>query len=427
MVAPVIRRPSLVLALLTTLNLLNYLDRFILAAVLPKVQDDLHLSGVVSGSLFTVFLIGYFVTSPLFGYLADRAGPGGRRALLALGIGVWSVATITSGLVGSAAAMVSTRAVVGVGEASYATIAPALIDDIAPPARKGRWMAIFSAATPIGSAMGYLLGGKVLEVTGNWRDVFLVGGVPGLVLALLCLLLAEPPRQHASALPHIVESVQTLGRQSLFVRAVLGFCAYTFAIGGFAAWAVVYTVRRYGLETGKASQTFGLVTVIAGFLGTLLGGWMGDAAARARERSATRRKGAPLDPGETDFAIARANLDVCVLSTGLGAPLAVAAILASTERGFVAALFPCEVALFLLSGPFTVALLRSVPNELRASAMAACIFACHLLGDLWSPLLIGWISDRTSSMAAAMFCAPVAYALAAVVWWGGRSASVRLT
>jgi MFS family permease len=369
MVAPVIRRPSFILALLTALNLLNYLDRFILAAVLPKVQDDLHLSYALAGGLFTVFLIGYFATSPIFGIVADRAGPGGRKALLALGIGIWSVATIASGLARSATAMVAARAVVGVGEASYATISPALIDDVAPADQKGRWMAIFSAAVPIGSAMGYLLGGVVLGMTGNWRDVFLVAGGPGLALALLCLLIHEPP-QHSSP-PSPFESVRTLSRLPLYLRAVSGFCAYTFAIGGFAALAVSYTVRRYGLETGRASTAFGLVTVIAGFLGTLIGGWMGDAAARARVRGAA---------------------------------------------------FPCEVALFLLSGPFTVTLLRSVPAELRASAMALCIFACHLFGDLSSPFLIGKITDVSHSFEGAMFGIPVAYALAALIWWGGRRA-----
>ncbi len=179
MVAAVIRRPALVLGRLTALNLLNYLDRFVLSAVLPKVQDDLHLSNFVGGSLATVFIIVYFVTSPVFGSLADRAGTGGRTRLVTLGIVVWSLATIASGLAHDTWSLLAARAVVGVGEASYATIAPTLIDDVAPPEKKGRWMAIFYSAIPIGSALGYVLGGTVEHATGSWRAAFFVAGGPG--------------------------------------------------------------------------------------------------------------------------------------------------------------------------------------------------------------------------------------------------------
>ena len=129
-----IRNPAMVLTLLTSLNLLNYIDRYVMAAVLPKVQDDLHLSNFLGGSLFTVFLIGYFATSPIFGAWSDRSVPGTRKRLLAFGVSVWSVATVASGLVHGFAALVVARAVVGVGEASYATIAPTFIDDLAAPA-----------------------------------------------------------------------------------------------------------------------------------------------------------------------------------------------------------------------------------------------------------------------------------------------------
>ena len=178
-----IRRPGTILTLLTALNLLNYLDRFVLSAVLPKVQDDLHLSNFLAGSLATVFLIGYFTTSPIFGVLADRSRPA-RRGLMAVGVGVWSLATIASGLSTGAPSLVAARTFVGIGEASYATIAPAIIDEVAPPAKKGRWMSIFYMATPVGSALGFLIGGAVETATHDWRQAFFVAGVPGVLLAL---------------------------------------------------------------------------------------------------------------------------------------------------------------------------------------------------------------------------------------------------
>lgn len=412
-----IRRPALVLALLTALNLLNYLDRFVLSAVLPKVQEDLHLSNVVAGSLATVFLIGYFATSPIFGSLADAAPRGGRKRLLALGIGVWSAATVASGLVTGTASLIVARAIVGVGEASYATIAPALLDAMAPPARRGRWMAIFYSATPIGSALGYIVGGQVEHLTKSWRAAFFVAGVPGMVLALLCLLLVEPPRGEARPPARPLESARTLFAMPLFARSVLGYCAYTFAMGGFAFWAPKYIYARYGVEPGQASFRFGLVTVAAGFIGTLLGGALGDRRIRVLEGR--------WGPSGADRAAAVGSLEICAVSAALGAPLAAAALLAPTATGFFAWAFVCEAALFLSSGPVNIALLRSVPAALGASAMALAIFSIHLFGDLWSPPLIGWVADRAPIMWA-MMGVPVANVVAAVVWWRGRGASERV-
>jgi MFS family permease len=402
-----IRRPAMILALLTALNLLNYIDRFVMSAVLARVQEDLHLSNLVGGSLATVFLIGYFATSPIFGAIADRASTGGRKRLMMIGVAVWSAATIASGLVHGAFWLLAARAVVGVGEASYATIAPTIIDDLASPAKKGRWMAIFSAALPMGSALGYIVGGAVERAYG-WRSAFFVAGVPGVALALLCLLIAEPTRRRPPAAPDVVGSARTLLRLPVYRGAALGYCAYTFAIGGFAFWAPKYLHARYGIEAGRASVQFGMVTVVAGFVGTLAGGWLADLAVKMRHTP-------PGASDSEDTRIARANLSVCALSAGLGAPLAALSIAAATPSGFFAFVAPCEIALFLSGGPVNVAMLRSVPPALRASAMALGIFSIHLLGDLWSPPLIGLAADLVP-MVWAMMAAPLVFALAAFTW-----------
>jgi predicted MFS family arabinose efflux permease len=412
----VIRGPRTILALLTALNLLNYLDRFVLPAVLKEIKQELDLSGLLAGNLATVFLIGYFATSPIFGTWADRAGRGGRKALIALGIAIWSAATFASGLSRGAASLVASRAFVGIGEASYATIAPTLIDEVAPPARKGGWLAIFFAAIPVGSALGYLLGGAVLGITHNWRSAFFVAGGPGIVLAAVCLLIAEPSQPPVGAgvgegstpRADVWGSARVLARLPLYRSAVLGYCAYTFALGGFAHWAPYYISSRFGVATGEASFRFGLVTVAGGAIGTFVGGWMGDRRARGLT---------------DDMGISRAALSVCTFSAGLGAPLAAAAVLAPTANAFYSAVLLCEIALFLHFGPFNVVILRSVPFGLRASAMALSIFASHLLGDLWSPPLIGLASDHAPVLYA-MLLVPLGFALAALVW---RAAPVRLT
>jgi MFS transporter, Spinster family, sphingosine-1-phosphate transporter len=433
---PAIRNPKVVLALLTTLNLLNYVDRTVLSAVLAPVQDDLHLSNFVAGWLPTIFLIGYFATSPVFGTLGDRVPVGGRKRLIALGVAVWSAATMASGFAQGTASMVASRAFVGLGEASYATLAPTLIDDFAPAEQKSRWMSIFYAATPIGSALGYLIGGAVLHSHG-WRTAFFVAGAPGLAVALLCLLIVEPPRP-ALAKPgqgrSLLESARDLWSVPLYRGAVLGFCAYTFAIGGFGYWAPAYLHRQYGIAAGRASAIFGLITVAGGSIGTVVGGALADRAARKHLRLAEARAlvedagahGGALGPRVLDDAIARGNLEIPALGTAVGAPLAGIALAAGTASMFFKALFPAEVALFMLSGPINVAILRSAPPALRASAMALSIFAIHALGDLWSPPLIGLVADH-APMRAAMFAGPLVFALAAFVWFRTSRTSARLT
>jgi MFS family permease len=404
----VIKNPKAILALLTALNLLNYLDRFVLSAVLKPLQDELHLSDFVAGLLSSVFLVGFFATSPLFGWWSDRSGAAGRKALIVFGVVVWSLATLATGLGRGPWSLLAARAVVGVGEASYVTVAPTLIDDMAPPARKGAWLAYFYTAIPVGSALGYLIGGAVQHATGDWRQSFYVAGGPGLLLALLCFLIRDPATGRAPdparARSGLLAPARVLSGIRLYRYIVAGQCAYTFAIGGFGYWAPKYVAARYQVEPGHAAFVFGLVTVLGGAVGTLVGGRWGDRATRGRTE---------------DEAVAQGNLSVCGLATGLGVPLAAVAIFAMTDNLFYAVMVPCEIALFVPTGPFNIAVLRSVPAHLRASAMALSIFASHLFGDLWSPPLIGLVSDHSSMQLAILIC-PVAFAVAAFVWWKGR-------
>jgi MFS family permease len=422
---PRIAGPRVILGLLTALNLLNYLDRMVLPAVLAPVQRDLQLSGFVTGSLATLFLIGYFAVSPIFGTLGDRASTGGRTRLIALGIVVWSAATMASGLAHSAGELVAARIFVGFGEASYATLAPTIIDDLAPPERKASWMAIFSSAMPIGSALGYLVGGAVLHASG-WRAAFFVAGGPGLVIAFLCLLIVEPHREPPAREPGaLLRAARDLSRVPLYVRTVLGYAVYTFAIGGFAYWAPAYANRRYGMDAGKASVAFGMVTVAGGVVGTLLGGLLANRATRARLAGLGAAEAS--DPRAIDEATARGNISVAALSAGLGAPLALIALACPTVTSSFAVTFAAEVALFLLGGPMNVAVLRASPPALRASAMALTIFVIHALGDLWSPPLIGLMTDLAggrdgagagAAMRLAMFLTvPPVFALSAFIWW----------
>jgi MFS family permease len=389
--------------------------------VLPKVQEDLQLSNFLAGFLATIFLLGYFATSPIFGHLSDRGTDDGRsfrrKGLIALGIAVWSAATIASGLSRGALSLVAARALVGVGEASYATIAPTIIDDLAPPARRGRWLAIFYVAMPIGSALGYLVGGAV-EKQHGWRAAFWVAGLPGLVLALACLLIVEPPRRTRTEEPaELLKSAGLLARVPTFRRAVLGYCAYTFSVGGFAYWAPKFLYAQYAMPLASANFRFGLVTVVAGAIGTIVGGWLGDRMGRARERRFdTSAPASELSTAQRDWAACDANMRICAVSAFLAAPLAAMAVLSARSGPFFGYAFLAEIGIFLSTGPVNVVLLRSVPEHLRASAMALSIFAIHLFGDLWSPPLIGLIADH-AAMGVAMLLVPLGFAVALALWW----------
>lgn len=402
-----IRRPALIIALLTGLNFLNYADRYILAAVLPKVREDLNLNGFEGGLLATAFLIGYFATSPFFGARADR---GQRKTLIAAGVLIWSLATIATGLATGLYSLLAARAVVGLGEASYAVLAPTIIDDLSPPERKNRNLAIFYVALPVGSACGYLIGGFVQEHWG-WQSAFFVGGVPGALLALVCLLIEEPQRKLAEAKVRVLSAARALVAIPMYRRTVLGYCAHTAAVGAFSYWAPSFLVERYGMELKVAAFWFGLVTVVGGLVATVLGGRLGD---RAVAKLPPVEAGAPYD-APANMVVVDALLRICGLGVWVAVPLAVAAFLAPSPVWFFALAFLVELGLFVSASPINAAMLRGVPVHLRASSMAAGIFAIHMFGDLWTPPLVGQLQDLMP-IVSAMMSLPIMLVIAALIW-----------
>jgi MFS family permease len=413
-----IRNRIAIVTLLTGLNFLNYLDRYIVAAVLPRIEHDLSLSDFEGGLLATIFLLGYFVTAPIFGTLGDRMP---RKWLIAFGVLVWSAATIGSGLATGLGTLLVARTAVGVGEASYATLAPTIIDDLSPPDKKGKLMAIFFLATPVGSALGYLVGGQVQKVW-DWPAAFFVGGVPGLGLALVCLLIEEPQRKLSDVKIAMTKAVSTLARIPLYRRAVLGYCAHTAAVGAFSYWGPTFLARRFAgpdadMKADLASATFwfGTVTVVAGAIGTIVGGRMADRALRDLPPL-------PADASHHHHAnrlAANAQLRVCALGVAIGFPLAAAAFFAPSQAMFYALAGTAEVGLFLSAAPINAIMLRTAPAYLRANAMALGIFSIHLFGDLWSPSLLGLLLDHLE-LISAMLLLPAGFAIATAVWWPRR-------
>jgi MFS family permease len=412
------------LALLTLINLFNYLDRY----VVPAIGESLKHSVIAPtdeqfGFLASGFIIVYMIAAPFIGAFADR---GSRPRILALGVGIWSLATAAGGLASSYGSLLASRAAVGIGEAAYGTIAPALLADYFPERLRGRVFAIFFAATPVGSALGYVVGGLVDKHYG-WRRAFYVAGLPGLLLAFLALALFEPrmsaraarrdgdsvpsgdpnaPSKRASrAEPSGFGRYAALSKMRLYRLTILGYAAYTFALGGIAIWMPTFLERVRGLPRDQATVRLGAVLVITGFVGTVAGGWLGDYLLRRT---------------------ARAYLWVSGVATLAAAPAAYLALTLTEPAGYWTALVIAELLVFACTGPVNSAVVSEVPAGMRASAMAMCIFTIHILGDVPSPPIIGAISDARSLQLAVMVI-PLAVLAGGVIWcwaaWSGRAPS----
>lgn len=405
-----IRSRGAILALLTGLNFLNYMDRAIVAAVVKPMKGDLALSNLEVGLLNTAFLVGYFLTAPLFGARADK---GSRKGLIAIGVAIWSIATIASGLATDVWTLLLARVVVGVGEASYATLAPTIIDDLTPPDQKGRALSIFYLAIPLGYAMGYILGGFIAERWG-WRTAFYVAGGPGLALAVTCLWIAEPVRKLVAAKGKLIDGLREMAKLPLFRRAVVGYCAYTAAVAAFSFWAPNFLLDRFPHELNEdtANRYFGIVLIASGAVGTVLGGrWADRALGKLPPMAADVAHDAPANKRAIN-----ALLRICAIGMAVAAPLAALCFFLPVPWAFFVVAFFVEVGLFLSTSPVNAVFLRAVPSERRASAMAASIFAIHLLGDLWSTTALGALQDALPLLVA-MMSLPLTFALSAYLWW----------
>lgn len=379
--------------ILTGLNLFNYLDRYVLSVVLPAMRGDLKLDYDQAGTIGTAFMLGYFLTSPFFGFLGDRAS---RKWLIAAGILVWSIGTVLTGFAHSYAELLFYRVLVGVGEASYATISPGLIADKFIGPKRNTALTIFYVAIPVGAALGNLIGGQI-AAHASWREAFIWAGAPGLLLALVLLPFPEPKRgeaEHAAARKPGLGDMLGLIKTPSYAFVVLGYTAYTFALGGFQHWGASFLEEVHKVEVNYAGNFFAVSLGVAGLVGTFVGGMIGTALQKRT------RSGYALLLG---------------VSVALAVPVAFAAFRASSAHAAMALLAGAMLLLFLSTGPTNTLILETAPVHLRASAMALSIFTIHLFGDLWSPKVIGRAA-KVSSLDRGMMILPVALIIAAVLW-----------
>jgi predicted MFS family arabinose efflux permease len=369
-----IKRPGAALGILTGINVLNYIDRYVGASVLPKIISDLHISDGQAGALASVFIFVYALACPFMGWLGDR---GRRLPMATVGVLVFCLATVGSGLAQSFAVLLIARALVGIGEASYAIVTPSLISDLYPPQKRSQALAIFYSAIPVGSALSYILGGQIGEAFG-WRAAFFGTGGPGVILALSLLLLVEPVRgqldgpQAAVEKLSIGQALRALRSRPSFIVNTAAQTIYTFTMGGLAAWMPTYFYRERQIPLSRGTFLFGICLVLAGFLGTIVGGQLGDRLSRRW----------PTAP----FVLSGAALVASL-------PFVIASVLAPQPAIFWPAMFVTLFLLFLNTGPLNAAMSNVLPAHLRGRGFAIYSFAIHVLGDGPSPFIIGTISD----------------------------------
>lgn len=360
------------LLLLTALNFINYVDRNVLFAVQPLIQHEYNVDDAKMGFLTTAFFFCYMIAAPLIAPLADRFQ---RKWIMAIGATVWSVATLLSAITQNYDELLLRHLIVGIGEATFVVFAPAFLADLFPEKMRGRVMGMFYLSLPVGSAVGYMMGGYLGHHFG-WRMPFLVGAAPGLLLALGLTFVREPQRGASDQLPSTVErsTLAGLSKNKGFWTVTLGMAMMTFAVGGMQVWMPTFLVRDHGISLDTANLVFGGITVIAGTTATLFGGWLGDRLVRRTPAG---------------------YLIVSASGMLLSIPFVIAAIYLTGNLVFGAILLG-EFLILLNTAPLNAALVNSVAASIRAPAIAVNLFVIHLLGDAFSPTLIGYISDRTT-------------------------------
>jgi len=415
-------QPRTALIVLTALNLLNYADRNVLFAVQPLVQAEFHVSKTQIGFLTTAFLGFYMVAAPFVGPLADRYS---RKLIIVLGAIFWSGLTLLTAFTHNYTELLLRHTLVGVGEATFVTIAPTFVVDLFGEGKRARILGVFYLAIPVGSAAGYLLGGYLAPQHG-WRFPFYIAAAPGFLLAIAVLFLNEPERgqfdsvkqQFAGGL--VPENVAGGVLRKLwtamylfwkrlyalvlsnpaFLTSTLGMAAMTFSLGGIQVWMpqFLYSERHYTLEA--ANLMFGLIIVGDGIVASLAGGWLGDYLLR-RTKSAY-------------YLVSAASMV-------LGVPAMIVALFV-TGRVMIPAIAVAAFFLLFNTAPLNAAVINSVDAHIRATALAVNIFIIHILGDVPSPTMMGWVADRRSLQAAFVLPVIAMVVSSAILFYGTRFA-----
>jgi MFS family permease len=383
--------------LLLAINLFNYIDRQVLAAVEPDIRATFFAANDVNamtktGLLGDAFFVTYMVSAPLLGLLADRFS---RWIIIGSAVILWSLASGGSGLAATFAILFATRVFVGIGEGGYGPAAPTILSDLFPIETRGRMMAIFYTAIPVGSALGYVVGGLIGAKFG-WRWAFYLVAPPGLLLGLLCFWQRDP-RVGADHLVQkstrrSIRDYLNLFRTRSYLINCIAQTLMTFVTGGLGFWVPAYL--RYRHQSSDVGMTiFGLITVVAGLVSTLLGGVVAD---KLRSRL----------PSSYFWVSGIGMLIAC--------PIFIISLYIPFPAAWIAMFFAIFF-LFLNTGPSNTALANVSLPAVRATAFAANIFFIHAFGDVQAFWLLGYIGGHTNMHVAFLFVSGIIF-LSGVAW-----------
>src|SRR4029077_12889565 len=226
------------------------------------------------GYLTSAFLLFYMGAAPFVGPLADRYS---RKKIIVMGAVFWSGLTLLTAVTHTYWELLVRHTLVGVGEATFVTIAPTFVADLFPENERGRIFGIFYLAIPVGTAAGYILGGKLGPHFG-WRFPFYIAAAPRFLLAFALLFIPQPERGRFDSLQETPErgTLRGLLHNPAFWTATLGMATMTFALGGIQVWMPTFLSRVRGYTLEAANYTFGLIVVVDGIVASLVGGWLGD-------------------------------------------------------------------------------------------------------------------------------------------------------
>jgi predicted MFS family arabinose efflux permease len=391
------------LVLLVGLNLLNYIDRYILPGAQPLIQREYGWSDQQMGALTTAMFVTYMLVAPMTGWLGDRFS---RKPLIVAGAILWSLATLSTAWVHDYWSMYLRHALVGVGEASFGIFAPAVLADFYPERDRNRILSIFYTAIPVGAALGYVAGGQLGTLWG-WRRPFFLCAFPGLLIAAVYAWIGREPVRGSS--DHILatpdrSTFRGLFTNPAFLSATFGLAALTFAMGGISTWVPTFLNRFAGLSVAGASRTVGAITVVDGIAGTIVGGWVAQRWLRTNHR---------------------ALYLLSFWSVALTLPCG-ALVFFGPPHWAVPSLFAAEFFLFLNTGPLNTAIVNSVSGPIRATAVSINLFCIHAFGDTFSPQIIGAISDRTRDLRLGLGATLISLVVSCLILWIGSRHAPRL-
>jgi len=381
---------ALSVLILVYVNLINYMDRSTVAGMLNEIKHDKDFNIKQDkwlGLLQTAFVVCYMLFAPVFGYLGDRHS---RKLILGVGISFWSLATLIGSFMRSFPGFLAFRALVGVGEASYSVVAPAIISDLFSKDERSTVLAIFYFAIPVGTGLGYIVGSEVAGAFGDWRWGLRVTPIMGAIAVLgIVFGMKDPPRGQADG-SHLkpsspISDVKALAKNRSFTLSTIAFTCVTYCAGALMWWgpnfAFVGARSNCGNKAGcsditleSVSYKFGIVMTLSGLLGVPCGSYMSQML---------RHQYPNADPLVCGFTLL---LSVPVLFFGfLSADYSLPLCYALT---FTAGL--------LLNANWSIVsdmTLYIVIPPRRAIASATQILVSHMFGDAFSPYLVGALAD----------------------------------